>query len=180
MDAKVIHHCYYTPLMISCKTGHISEVQKLRKAGADINLKIGSKTFLSAAYEHGQLHIMEEFVKPGVGINNVPLYVASGIRQSGIIETLKEEGAKVVFRKNRHQENMFFDMNLFFQSISISLDESKKKLQRLSQIFQRPMELHMRMDKKKARNKKIIARNSKCSKTYEITNAIRNEHISFN
>lgn len=178
MDVNVnLSYGSCTSLTISCKRGHISE-------GADINLKIGSKTPLSATFKQGHLHIVEGLVKTGVDINIVPLYIASGIKESGIVEKLKEEGANVVIKNNRyesHQENkMFFDMNHCLHSISNSLNESTKKLRQRSQIFQRPMALHMRMDKKKARSKKIIARYSKWSKTYEITNANRIEHISFN
>lgn len=89
-------------------------------------------------------------------------------RLSGIVEKLKEKGAKVVLQSNiyeRLQENeMNFDI---FHSLSNSLNEATKKLQRFSQTLSRPLALTMRSDKKNARNKRMMARLYKWSKTNE-------------
>lgn len=127
-------------------------------------MKNGNNTPLSAACKHGHLHIMEELIKTGIVTNNV----TSKKRLSGIVEKLKEKGAKVVLQSNiyeRLQENeMNFDI---FHSLSNSLNEATKKLQRFSQTLSRPLALTMRSDKKNARNKRMMARLYKWSKTNE-------------
>lgn len=154
----------YTPLTVSCERGHISVVKKLITFGADVNMKNGNNTPLSAACKHGHLHIVEELIKTGIVTNNV----TSKKRLSGIVEKLKEKGAKVVLQSNiyeRLQENeMNFDI---FHSLSNSLNEATKKLQRFSQTLSRPLALTMRSDKKNARNKRMMARLYKWSKTNE-------------
>ncbi|XP_056001786.1 uncharacterized protein LOC125653762 [Ostrea edulis] len=97
-----IYWCKYSPLAIVCGEGHVSIVEELVKAGADVNLQNKySNTPLIAACEGGHVSIVEELVKAGAdvslqdNIGNTPLIAACEGENVSMVEELVKAGADV-------------------------------------------------------------------------------------
>lgn len=76
-------------------------------------------------------------------------------------------------------KNVFLDMNHYFYSIPNSLNETTKQLNRLCQMFQRPIALSMRTDKKVHGTEKILNDTLNGAIHTKITFAKHIEHIFF-
>jgi ankyrin repeat protein len=90
-----------SPLTAACRGGHVSVVEELVKAGADVNLKGNKKhTPLIAACGGGYVSVVEELVKAGVDVNlqiglYTPLMSACEGGHVSVVEELVKAGADV-------------------------------------------------------------------------------------
>ncbi|XP_055998778.1 uncharacterized protein LOC125653998 isoform X1 [Ostrea edulis] len=94
--------CHDTPLTAACVGGHVSIMEELVKAGADVNLQDRrGNTPLIAACKGGHVSIVEELVKAGADVNlqndygNTPLIAACKGGHVSVVEELVKAGADV-------------------------------------------------------------------------------------
>ncbi|XP_056001178.1 uncharacterized protein LOC125656335 [Ostrea edulis] len=97
-----IDRCHDTPLTTACEEGHVSIVDELVKAGADVNLRdIWENTPLIAACKRGHVSIVDELVKAGADVNlqgkggNTPLTAACERGHVSIVDELVKAGTDV-------------------------------------------------------------------------------------
>lgn len=98
------HHCihepYKTPLTAACEMGHVSIVELLINAGANVNLNDGDKTPLTAACGNGHLNVVEELIKAGSNVNlsdgdKTALTSACGQGKFSVVKELVKYGSDV-------------------------------------------------------------------------------------
>ncbi|XP_056016411.1 uncharacterized protein LOC125675984 [Ostrea edulis] len=91
-----------SPLSAACYSGQVSVVEKLVKAGADVNLQNRwGDTSLTAACEEGHVSVVKELVKAGAGVNlqnrlgDTPLRATCEKGHVSVVEELVKAGAGV-------------------------------------------------------------------------------------
>lgn len=95
-----IHEHYKTPLTAACEMGHLSIVELLINAGANVNLNDGYKTPLTAACGNGHLNVVEELIKARSNVNlsdgdKTPLTSACGQGNLSVVKELVKHGSDV-------------------------------------------------------------------------------------
>jgi ribosomal 50S subunit-recycling heat shock protein len=95
--------CWYSPLTIACKIGHMDVMEEVvGKAWADVNLKLRlGNTPLIVACEGGHVSMVEELVKAGADVNlqnrygDTPLIAACEGGHVSVVVELVKAGADV-------------------------------------------------------------------------------------
>lgn len=95
-----IHEHYKTPLTAASEMGHVSIVELLINAGANVNLNDGYETPLTAACGNGHLNVVEELIKAGSNANlsdgdKTPLTSACGQGKFSVVKELVKYGSDV-------------------------------------------------------------------------------------